>query len=57
MGQKKYTKEQLVKGMTKYYQKCIETPEAFEYNIEDCEQGAIETIDYLLNIIDDENKN
>ena len=53
---KTYTKEQLVKGMAKYYEQYNENPDKFDSNITDCEQDAIETIDYLLNIVDNETK-
>ena len=55
MKTKKYTREQLVKGMEKYYKECNEKPESFSSDITDCEQSSKETIDYLLNIIDNEN--
>lgn len=49
-----YTKEQLVKGMTKYYENFKDKPEEFYNEIDDCEKSAIECVDYLIEMIETE---
>ena len=51
-----YTKEQLVKGMTKYYENFKNNPDEFYDEIEDCEKSAVETIDYLIKMIETESE-
>lgn len=50
---KTYTKEQLEKGMKIYYKNSIDMPDEFYNEIEDIEDASIKTIDYLLQIIEE----
>ena len=50
-----YTKEQLIKGMSEYYKRYSENPEDFtEVYSKNFEADAIETIEYLLEIIEND---
>jgi len=48
-----YTKEQLVKAMTKYLENARNNPDKFYNEVDDFEKSANECIDYLITLIDE----